>query len=161
MIPALKLVADLRRQGVGFRWGERGVHVTGDLGRITPDYRTALRSVKDDLEVLVRWQGLQDESEKRFGHKAARLYPFFSLKLETTPVVRTPLGPARLVQVQPDVSRVVLEAELNDWHQRNHDGRKRGSLPLSATVLNSQIDPPTTPPEFSSEIGVGYESQGD
>ncbi len=45
------------------------------------------------------WSQLCEESERTFGHQAARLYPFLRLDPKRCPLVQTPDGPGRLLSV--------------------------------------------------------------
>lgn len=140
---ALTLVKDLSTQGVKFRWTARGMAVTGDVGRLTLDYRHALKANLAEVEALVKWQALQDESVRRFGHPGAALYPFCRLTDEQAPIVRTTEGPARVSQVLPESVRVVLETDREKWLEAADKTK-----PLRMVELQfDQVFPPATPPE--------------
>lgn len=53
-----------------------------------------------------KWSAESFGAERKFGHPAARLYPFLNQR------VRTPRGMGRLLQVFKDRADVLLEAEL-------------------------------------------------
>ena len=148
---ALTLVNDLSRQGVRFGWGSRGMTLTGDLGRLSLDYKHALKENLPAVESLVQWQALQAESVRRFGHQGAALYPFCSLKRELAPVVRTTMGEARVEQVLPNSVRVVLESDFEEWNRQQAEGAGEGALSYLPMVelRFDQVFPPTTPPPES------------
>ena len=114
---ALRLVQQLRRDGIRLTWGSRG------------------------------WQALQDESEVRFGCPEARLYPFLRLELMKSPVVRTDLGPARLVRVVPGGCDVVFQLELDEWERDCLVAERTLPFPPMTRLRLEQVYPPATPPE--------------
>ena len=143
MTAALNLVVDLAHHGIELYWGKESLRLRGDLGRLMPEHRQALREQREDLEVLARWQAIQAESVQRFGHPGAAFYPFCRLKLGRSPVVRTTEGPARVAQVLLNSLRVVLEDHREAWLERGDR-----TVPLLMTELRfDQVYPPATPPE--------------
>lgn len=147
MMDALTLVNDLSRQGVRFGCGSQGMTLTGDLARLAPDYKQALRSNLPAVETLVRWKTLQDEAEARFGCPEARLYPFLRLDILNAPIVRTTLGKARLVRVVVNGCDVVLESDLSEWRQDCAVAEKTLPLPAMVRLELDGIHPPTTSPK--------------
>jgi hypothetical protein len=63
------------------------------------------RSAADSSD-LPKWSAVSLEAEQRFGHHAARLYPFLGKR------VRTSLGIGKLTQVFVGRATVLLESEL-------------------------------------------------
>ncbi|MFA7482966.1 MAG: hypothetical protein WC314_20830 [Vulcanimicrobiota bacterium] len=99
----------------------------------------------------VTWEQLCDASERKFGHAAARVYPFYSMKpLGKRPLVRTHLGPARVVGVVPfvdgldifEVVEVVLDSDLKTIEP--------GKFPKIYRLSPCLIKPPIGPPPARS-----------
>ena len=69
----------------------------------------------DPVRATIRWPTESLEAERKFGHPAARLYPFLRKK------VLTPKGEGTLVQVFADRVQVNLpkEEKLLAFHPRN------------------------------------------
>ncbi len=148
----IALVQDIEARGVRFTRGQRGVSLVGDLGRLTSDHRQALQPHAKELEALTLWRQLQDESEAKFGHPAARLYPFAanpSWEWWKAPVIRTSAGKAHLVQVLPHAARVVKASEVRQWHEDQELQEKTFPFP-GRTLLVPLADvwpPAKAPPE--------------
>jgi hypothetical protein len=147
----LLLVADLERQGVKLKWGSRGLVFAGAIGRLTPDYREALRPHVSELEALAQWYRLQGEAEAQFGQPCARLYPFFASPAADfwrAPRVRTSMGLAHLVQVLPEFCRVALAQEVQAWRKACRAAGKRIPFPRRTVTLGlDQVWPPVEPPK--------------
>lgn len=95
----------------------------------------------------VTWEELCDAAEAKFGHASARVYPYYSLKpLAQRPLVRTHLGPARVVSVVPvmdgldifEVVEVVLDKDLMTV--------EKGKSPKIYRLSPNLIKPPIGPP---------------
>lgn len=144
------LVQDLELQGVRFTWGQRGPCLAGNLGKVTLDYREALKPHAEELRALSLWRYLQDLAEQKFGHPAARLYPFQAnpaREFWRAPKLRTPLGCAHLVQVLPDVCRVARASEVKEWRQARREQGKSIPFPGCAhEVPIADVWPPRKPP---------------
>lgn len=111
MSPALALVSDLEARGLALVWGQRGLSLRGDLGKLTPEVLAGMKAHRRELESLAQWRRLQDGAEAKFGKPCARLYPFVRLKPTEGPLVGTPLGEAYIFQVTSDGCHVLLEAD--------------------------------------------------
>ncbi|MFQ5904124.1 MAG: hypothetical protein ACE5JO_10580 [Candidatus Binatia bacterium] len=82
--------------------GER-LRVDAPKGVIPPDLRERLREHKAEIIALLSCEAEGDALERRFGHRAARLYPSLGKK------VQTPKGEGRLWQVFTARVGVVLD----------------------------------------------------
>lgn len=144
---ALSLISDLKRQGVQFRWGAAGVSVSGDLGRLTPDYKRAIAEREKEFTAQIKWQTLQDEAETTYGGDCSRFYPFIALNLEDCIPLRSTIGEVRIAQVMPDFLRVVRECDMKEWERECAVKGKR--LPYPTPMIRMefhQVSPPVDEP---------------
>ena len=86
-----------------FSVDDEGLKVIVPNGLLTPDLRKQLRQHKSEILAFLARQSEGEALERRFGHKAARLYPFLGK------TVQTPEGGGRLCQVFAVQVGVVLE----------------------------------------------------
>lgn len=107
---AQDLLAQLEQVGVVVSVAGDRLHVEAPPGVLTDDLRHLLAKRKPELIAALTgdqvWPPESLEAERRFGHSAARLYPFVGRR------VSTPHGPGRLMQVFPDRVVVVLAEEV-------------------------------------------------
>jgi len=113
------------------------LHVRGPARAMTPDLARMIREHKAELVRLLAdmcWPPESFETERRFGHRHARLYPFLSR------TIATPAGPGQLVLVSTERAGVVLER-----------GPRQVSffLPGELRPLGA---PPVTAPGFGCEV---------
>ena len=94
----------LRNQGVVLSSQGDRLNVDAPQGVMTPDLLDMLRKRKAEIIALLCSQAKGDALERRFGHKAARLYPYLGR------MVQTPKGGGRLCQVFTVRVGVVREA---------------------------------------------------
>lgn len=150
MSAARDLVRSLEARGLRFAWRESRAKLRGDTGKLTPEDLEAMRKHRAELEALAEWRHLQDQSEAKFGWPGARLYPFAasdSRRWWEGPRIRTPLGVAHLVQVQPAAAWIVRRADVKRW-QEDPDPEV-ASKPYqgpSHLVRHSDVWPPLEPP---------------
>ena len=148
---ARDLVTNLEAQGLRFVWGSRGPTLRGDLGKLTAPLVEEMKRHRKELEVFLEWRKLQDESEAKFGWRGARLYPFAapnSRQWWEGPIVRTPLGLAHLLQVQPAAAWVVRHADVKRWQEDpDPEVAARPYRGPSHLVGTDEVWPPSSPPE--------------
>lgn len=84
-----------------------------------------------DASDTQNWPRASLKAEQRFGHPAARLYPFLGQQ------VRTPLGVGKLLQVFQDRATVLLDAQLGkpQREQRESYFGPVGHLPAAGHVI--------------------------
>lgn len=147
---ARHLVAELEGMGLRMVWGAKGTSLSGDLGKLKPEHVEGLRAHRKELEALTRWRHLQDESEARYGHPAARLYPFLAnpcREFWKAPRIRTPLGRAHLVQVLDRTARVALAKDVKAWLEEQAVAKKPLPFSAKAHLVNvAEVWPPSEPP---------------
>lgn len=172
MSAARHLVAELEGMGVRLTRGSRGPSLAGDLGKLTPAHLEGLKAHRKELEALTLWRALQDESEAKFGHPAARLYPFAanpSWEWWKAPLIRTTAGAAHLVQVLPHAVRVVKASEVRKWHEEQELQEKRFPFPGETLLLPlAEVWPPkaaplrfTDTPQKSAEPNKNQQNQSE
>lgn len=151
MSAARDLVTGLESKGLRLTWGSTGPRILGDTGKLTPKDLEAMRKHRRELEALAAWRHLQDEAERRYGWPGARLYPFAapdSRRWWEGPRIRTPLGLAHLLQVQPAAAWVVRHADVKRWQEDpDPEVAARPYRGPSHLVRHSDVWPPSKPPE--------------
>lgn len=104
-----ELLAELKRSGVVVSLAGDRLRVEAPTGTVTEDLRRLLVEHKPELMAVLAeeedWRAEALEAERRFGHRAARLYPLIG-----TSVV-TGRGRGRLLQVFSERVAVVLDRE--------------------------------------------------
>lgn len=149
MSAARDLITSLEARGLRFAWRESRAKLRGDTGKLTPEDLEAMRSHRAELEALAEWRHRQDESEAKFGWSGARLYPFAasdSRRWWEGPQVRTPLGPAYLVQVRLEDAWIVRCSDATKWKADPMTSERPYAGP-SHIVGHEDVSPPSTPPD--------------